>query len=208
MRSVDARHRNFIGTPRASSKCKLLVVGRHTKGQVSWPAAIPMPAYAHPPVTSRNPTRWASNLAEEKPMLDLLVPRIRALVPVRRLRAALQSLVRPAAAAVPDGGWLLCHSYARPARPLSISYTLPVHFGRAMRLPIRTAWRSVDTDTGAFRRWRLSDARRGAGRDRHAARDSPRSGHCRRRDLAIVRDRLSDPAPTRPERKQPCSMSS
>lgn len=43
---------------------------------------------------------------------------------------------------------------------------------------------------GAFRRWRLSDARRGAGRDRHAARDSPRSGDRRHRHLAIARDRL------------------
>jgi hypothetical protein len=62
--------------------------------------------------------------------------------------------------------------------------------------------------SGAFRCWRLSDARRGADRDRHAAGDSPRSGHRRHRDLAIVRDRLGGPAPSLPERKQPCSMSS
>ena len=60
----------------------------------------------------------------------------------------------------------------------------------------------------AFRCWRFSDARRGSDRHRLAARDSPRSGHRRRRDLAIVLDRLGGPALTRPERKQPCSMSS
>jgi hypothetical protein len=62
--------------------------------------------------------------------------------------------------------------------------------------------------SGAFRCWRLPDARRGIDRDRHAADDPPRSGLRRRRDLAIVRDRLNGPAPTFPERKQPCSMSS
>ena len=73
------------------------------------------------------------------------VHRICALVRVRRLRAPLQSLVRPAEAAA-DGGGLLCHSYVRPVRPPSISYALPVHFHRAMRLPIRTLSRPVDTD--------------------------------------------------------------
>jgi hypothetical protein len=61
---------------------------------------------------------------------------------------------------------------------------------------------------GAFRCWRLSDARRGADRDQRAAGDSPRSGHRRRRYLAIVRDRLGVPALPLAERKQPCSMSS
>ncbi len=53
----------------------------------------------------------------------------------------------------------------------------------------------------AFRCWRFSDARRGSDRHRLAARDSPRSGHRRRRDLAIVRDRLGGPAPSLPELK-------
>lgn len=62
--------------------------------------------------------------------------------------------------------------------------------------------------SGAFRCRRVSDARRGVDRDRHAADDPPRSGFHRRRDRTIVRDRLGDPAPPLPERKQPCSMSS
>jgi hypothetical protein len=61
---------------------------------------------------------------------------------------------------------------------------------------------------GAFRCWRFSDARRGVDRDRPVADDPPRSGLRHRFDLAIVRDRLNDPAPPLPERKQPCSMSS
>ena len=61
--------------------------------------------------------------------------------------------------------------------------------------------------SGAFRRWRVSDAWRSAGRDRSAARDSPRRSARRHGDLAISRDRLSDPAPTLLERKQPCSIS-
>ncbi len=62
--------------------------------------------------------------------------------------------------------------------------------------------------SGAFRHWRLADARRGAERDRHAAAHSSRSGVRRYRDLAVARDRLGVPAPPFPERKQPCSMSS
>ena len=62
--------------------------------------------------------------------------------------------------------------------------------------------------SGAFRCWRLSDTGRGVDRDRHAADDSPRSRLRHHRDLAIVRDRLGGPAPSLPERKQPCSISS
>ena len=212
MRSIDARHRNFIGM------AARLLEGRQTSGCTPSyqrtgfmrSLAIPMLALCQAAWGRLEFLRRSLLLSGEERThaRPCPVPRICALLPVRRLRAPLQSLVRPARGGVAGRRVtpmpFLCPARASavdflcPSGPLwprhEIANSYPVALGRYR--------------PGAFRCWRLSDARRGADRDRRAARDSPRSGHRRHRDLAIVRDRLSDPAPPLPERKQPCSMSS
>ena len=68
MQSVDARHRNFIGMA-----VKLLVVRRHTKGQVSCARVrILCSLYAKPPGdVSNSYVARSSYLPRREPMLDL-----------------------------------------------------------------------------------------------------------------------------------------
>jgi hypothetical protein len=74
MRSVDARHRNFKKTPRTLSKgVKLLVVRRHTKGQVSCARLrILCSRYAKPPGdVSNSYVVRVTYPPRSEPMLDL-----------------------------------------------------------------------------------------------------------------------------------------
>jgi hypothetical protein len=211
MRSIDARHRNFIGMAarllerRQTSGCTASYQGTgFTRSGESYARAMPSRLG-----TSRIPTSVAPHIWRgENPCSTLpcssdlhssacTSPTSASAIAGKTARGGVvgrrmtpMPFLCPARASAVD---FLC-----PSGPLwwrhEIANSYPMALGR---------YRS-----GAFRCWRLSDTRRGADRDRRAARDSSRSRHRHHGYLAIVRGRLGDPVPSLPERKQPCSMSS
>jgi hypothetical protein len=229
MRSVDARHRNFIGLVRRArpptslrhdcSRCCVFESSRRKQTSGCTPSyqstgfALACDSYARTMLsrlgTSRIPTPFGSLTCRGVNPCSTL-PCSSALH-----SCACTSLTSASAIAGETGrgggGWqvtpmpFLCPARASAVDFLCASGPLSSRHEIANSYPVALG---RYRPSGAFRCWRLSDARRSADRDRRGARDSPRGGRRRHRDLAIVRDRLSDPSPPRPKRRQPCSMSS